>query len=50
LERALFALGGDTGFIWEISRFISIPENQALAVRKRWLISNFKSKLQVLVR
>lgn len=38
---ALFPLGGDTGFIWEISRFISIPENQALALRKRWLISNF---------
>ncbi len=40
---ALFPLGGDTGFIWEISRFISIPENQALALRKRWLISNFVS-------
>lgn len=36
---ALFPVGGDTGFVWEISRFISIPENQALAVRKRWLIS-----------
>jgi NTE family protein len=40
---ALFPLDGDTGFIWEISRFISIPENQALALRKRWLISNFTS-------
>jgi NTE family protein len=38
---ALFPTGGDTGFAWEIGRFISIPENQALAVRKRWLISNF---------
>lgn len=38
---ALFRLGGDTGFVREIARFISIPENQALAVRKRWLISNF---------
>lgn len=38
---ALFRLGGGTGFVREIDRFISIPENQALAVRKRWLISNF---------
>lgn len=38
---ALFPIGSDTGFRWEIGRFISIPENQALAVRKRWLISNF---------
>jgi NTE family protein len=41
---ALFPLGGDTGFFWEISRFISIPENQALALRKRWLISNFAAE------
>jgi NTE family protein len=41
---ALFRVGGDTGFVWEIDRFISIPENQALAVRKRWLISNFVAK------
>ena len=40
---ALFRIGGDTGFAWEIGRYIGIPENQALAVRKRWLISNFVS-------
>lgn len=40
---ALFHPGGDTGFAWEVNRFISIPENQALAIRKRWLISNFVS-------
>jgi NTE family protein len=40
---ALFHGGGDTGFIWEIGRYIGIPENQALALRKRWLISNFNS-------
>lgn len=40
---ALFPHSGDTGFAWEVSRFISIPENQALALRKRWLISNFDS-------
>lgn len=33
---ALFHVGGDTGSLWEIDRFISIPENQALAVRKCW--------------
>lgn len=38
---ALFHIAGDMGFAWEIGRFIGIPENQALAVRKRWLISNF---------
>jgi NTE family protein len=41
---ALFPLAGDTGFAWEIGRFISIPEDQALALRKRWLISNFLSE------
>ena len=41
---ALFPVGGDTGFIWDVERYISIPENQALAVRKRWLISNFVAK------
>ena len=40
---ALFPVGGDNGFAWEIGRFISIPENQGLALRKRWLISNFDS-------
>ena len=40
---ALFPVGGDTGFAWEIGRYVGIPENQALAVRKRWLISNFIS-------
>ena len=40
---ALFTLGGDGGALWEIGRFVAIPENQALAVRKRWLISNFNS-------
>lgn len=38
---ALFGVGADTGFAWEVGRFISIPENQALAVRKRWLIAGF---------
>jgi len=42
---ALFRIGGDIGFAWEIGRYIGIPENQALAVRKRWLISNFVSGL-----
>ena len=41
---ALFPIGGDTGFSWDIGRFIGIPENQALAVRKRWLMSNFNAQ------
>ena len=40
---ALFRIAGDTGALWELERFVAIPENQALAVRKRWLISNFNS-------
>jgi NTE family protein len=40
---ALFHPAGDTGFVWEIGRYVGIPENQALALRKRWLISNFDS-------
>ena len=38
---ALFPVGSDIGFPWEIGRFISIPENQALAIRKRWLMASF---------
>lgn len=41
---ALFRVGGDNGFSFEVGRFIGIPENQALALRKRWLISNFVSQ------
>lgn len=41
---ALFPIAGDTGFRWEVGRYVGIPENQALAVRKRWLISNFVTK------
>jgi NTE family protein len=40
---ALFSIGGDTGFGWEVGRFIGIPESQALALRKRWLIAGFVS-------
>jgi NTE family protein len=40
---SLFHVGGDTGFVWEVGRYIEIPLNQALALRKRWLISNFVS-------
>jgi NTE family protein len=38
---ALFGIGADTGFVWEVKRYLAIPENQALAVRKRWLMANF---------
>jgi NTE family protein len=38
---ALFGTGSDTGFVWEVKRYLAIPENQALAVRKRWLMASF---------
>jgi NTE family protein len=38
---ALFGIGSDKGFVWEVKRYLGIPENQALAVRKRWLMANF---------
>ena len=37
----LFGFGADQGLFWEVKRYISIPQNQALALRKRWLISKF---------
>jgi NTE family protein len=40
---ALFDFGADQNFFWEVKRYVSIPENQALAVRKRWLISSFRA-------
>lgn len=40
---ALFDFDADKNLIGHIKRYIAIPENQALAVRKRWLISNFIS-------
>ena len=40
---ALFSTRGDTGPVWEVARYLAIPENQALAVRKRWLIASFVS-------
>jgi NTE family protein len=40
---APFNIGSDTGLAWEVNRYMAIPENQALAVRKRWLMANFMS-------
>lgn len=40
---ALFGFGADQGFFWEVSRYVSIPENQSLALRRRWLIANFST-------
>lgn len=39
---ALFDIWAKQGFFWEVKRDISIPENQALTLRKRWLVANFK--------
>ncbi len=41
---ALFDRNAGDGLIWDVNRWLAIPENQALAVRKRWLISSFKSQ------
>src|SRR5262249_11342204 len=38
---ALFDFEADKSFFGRIKRYVSIPENQALALRKRWLISSF---------
>jgi len=38
---ALFDNNAGKTFFWDIKQWLAIPENQALAVRKRWLISSF---------
>jgi NTE family protein len=40
---ALFAPEADRNIFGWVKRYVSIPENQSLALRKRWLISNFLS-------
>jgi NTE family protein len=37
----LFDLHSDKNLIWRIQRYVSIQENQARSLRKRWLVSNF---------
>jgi NTE family protein len=41
---ALFDRNAGKTFFWDVNRWVAIPENQALAVRKRWLISSFEDK------
>ena len=41
---ALFDRNAGNGLIWDVKRWLAIPENQALAVRKRWLISSFRDQ------
>src|SRR5204862_332051 len=38
---AVFASASDSGLLARISRYVDIVDSQALALRKRWLISNF---------
>jgi len=38
---AVFASASDGGLLARISRYVDIVDHQALALRKRWLISNF---------
>lgn len=40
---AIFDAQADRGLFSRLGRYISITENQSLALRKRWLISNFIS-------
>lgn len=40
----LFTNEGDKGLLWRISRYQGIQERQALALRKRWLISSFTTR------
>ncbi|MGA7615285.1 MAG: patatin-like phospholipase family protein [Thermoanaerobaculia bacterium] len=40
---ATFTFEGDRNLIWRIKRYTAIVEKQALALRKRWLISSFIS-------
>ncbi len=38
-----FDFQGDRNLFWRIGRYTAIIENQAIALRKRWLISNFNA-------
>jgi NTE family protein len=40
---ALFDFRADKNFIGQVKRYFAIPEDQALALRKRWLISSFEN-------
>jgi NTE family protein len=42
---ALFEAEPDTGMLWRMKRYQAIVGRGGAAMRKRWLISNFKSKL-----
>jgi NTE family protein len=42
---SIFPLEPDAGIIWRLERYVAIQGNQAEALRKRWLISNFKTKV-----
>ena len=38
---AVFKFDMERSFVWRVQRYIAIQGNQELALRKRWLISNF---------
>jgi NTE family protein len=38
---SVFSPSEDEGLIWRLQRYVTIQANQAEAVRKRWLMSNF---------
>jgi len=39
----LFKGESDRGLVWRVQRYVAVVQNQARALRKRWLISNFKA-------
>lgn len=39
----LFKGESDRGLLWRVQRYVAVVQNQARALRKRWLISNFKA-------
>jgi hypothetical protein len=42
---AVFDFEADKNFLGRVQRYVSIPRNQELKWRKRWLISNFLTRV-----
>ncbi len=39
----LFPFAADRGLLWRLDRYAAISQNQALALRKRWLMASFQA-------
>ena len=42
---SMFPSAPDAGWLWRLERYVAIQGNQAQALRRRWLMSNFTSGL-----